>query len=132
LSKSGSFARFLNSVEKFMHQRPNPIPFLFQREMPRVEKMEFCTGNISLKEFRTLHRKDPVVFAPSDQRGGLLFAEILLPIGKDIQIPFCVGRAVRMDGYKVLAVCSVRRGKLNLLRPVGFADPAFTRELFEI
>ena len=73
-----------------MHQRPNPISFFFQREMACVEKMELCAGNISLKEFRTFHRKDSIVFAPSDQRGGLLFTEILLPIGKDIQIPFCV------------------------------------------
>jgi len=54
-----------------MHQRPNPIHFFFQREMPRVEKMELCTGNISFKEFSTLHRKDSIVFAPSDQRGGV-------------------------------------------------------------
>src|SRR6266403_4860261 len=92
LSKLGgcSFARFLNAVEKLMHQRPNPIHFFFQREMARVEKMELCTGDISFVEFSTLHRKDSIVFAPSDQHGGLLFAEILLPIGKDIQIPFCV------------------------------------------
>src|SRR5437667_11218957 len=78
------------SVEKLMHQRPNPIHFFFQREMARVEKMELCTGNISFIEFSTLHRKDSIVFTPSDQRGGLLFTEILLPIGIDIQIPFCV------------------------------------------
>src|SRR5262249_33051614 len=78
------------SVEKLMHQRPNPIHFFFQREMARVEKMELCTGNISFIEFGTLHRKDSIVFAPSDQRGGLFFTEILLPIGIDIQIPFCV------------------------------------------
>src|SRR5215475_5487706 len=78
------------SVEKLMHQRPTPIHFFFQREMARVEKMELCTGNISFKEFSTLHRKDSIVFAPSDQRGGLFFTEILLPIGIDIQIPFCV------------------------------------------
>jgi hypothetical protein len=58
------------SVEKLMHQRPNPIHFFFQREMARVEKMELCTGNISFKEFSTLHRKDSIVFAPSDQLGG--------------------------------------------------------------
>ena len=73
-----------------MHQRPDTIPFFFQREMARVEKMELCTGNISFEELRTLHRKDSVVFAPSDQRGGLLFTEILLPIDIDIQLPFCV------------------------------------------
>ena len=55
-----------------MHQRPNPIHFFFQREMARVEKMELRAGNISFKEFSTLHRKDSVVFAPSDQHGGLL------------------------------------------------------------
>jgi uncharacterized membrane protein YccC len=37
------------SVEKLMHQRPNPIHFFFQREMARIEKMEFCAGNISFK-----------------------------------------------------------------------------------
>src|SRR5437588_13081315 len=70
-----SFARFLNSVEKLMHQRPDPIHFLFQREMAGVEKMELGTGNISFNEFSTPHRKDSIVFAPSDQRGGLSFAE---------------------------------------------------------
>jgi hypothetical protein len=70
-----------------MHQRPNPIHFFFQREMARVEKMELCTGNISLKEFSPLHRKDSIVFAPSDQRGGLLFTEILLPIGIESSAP---------------------------------------------
>ena len=70
-----------------MHQRPNPIHFFFQREMARVEKMELCTGNISFKEFSTLHRKDSIVFAPSDQRGGLLFTEILLPIGIESSAP---------------------------------------------
>ena len=73
-----------------MHQRPNPIHFFFQREMACVEKMELLAGNISFKEFSTLHRKDSIVFAPSDQHGGLLFAEILLPVNKDIKIPFCV------------------------------------------
>src|SRR6201993_825996 len=78
------------SVEKLMRQRPNPIHFFFQREMARVEKMELCTGNISFVELSTLHRKDSIVFAPSDQHGGLSFTEILLPIGINIQIPFCV------------------------------------------
>src|SRR5262245_18904264 len=85
------------SVEKLMHQRPNPIHFSFQREMARVEKMELCTGNIPLIEFSTLHRKDSIVFAPSDQHGGLLFTEILLPIGIDIQIPFCVVEDCKLD-----------------------------------
>ena len=35
------------SVEKLMHQRPNPIHFLFQREMARVKKMELCVGKLS-------------------------------------------------------------------------------------
>ena len=42
------------SVEELMHQGPNPIHFLFQREMARVEKMELCTGNISFEDFSTL------------------------------------------------------------------------------
>ena len=73
-----------------MHQRSNPVHFFLQREMTRVEKMELRTGNFSFKEFSALHREDSIVFAPSDQRGRLLFTEILLPVGKDIQIPFCV------------------------------------------
>src|ERR1700757_3425622 len=74
------------SVEKPMHQRPNPIHFFFQREMARVEKMELCTGNISFIEFSTLHRKDSIVFAPRNQRRGLMFTEVLLPIVENIQI----------------------------------------------
>src|SRR5262249_6526099 len=85
------------SVEKLMHQRPNPIHLFFQREMARVEKMELCTGNISFKEFSTFHRKDSIVFAPSDQRWGLLFTEILLPIVIDILIPFCVVEDCMLD-----------------------------------
>src|SRR5262249_39078278 len=85
------------SVEKLMHQRTDPIQVFFQREMARVEKMEFCTGNIPFEEFSTLNREDPIVFAPSDQRGGLLFTEILLPIGIDIQIPFCVVEDCKLD-----------------------------------
>ena len=69
-----------------MHQRPSPIHFFFQREMARIEKMELCTGNISFQEFSTFHRKDSIVFAPCDQRRGLLFTEILLPIVENIQI----------------------------------------------
>ena len=83
-----SIRETLESVRsRLMHQRPNPIHFFFQREMARVEKMELCTGNISFKEFSTLHRKDSIVFAPSDQRGGLLFTEILLPIGIESSAP---------------------------------------------
>jgi hypothetical protein len=74
------------SFEKLMHQRPNPIPFFFQREMACVEKMELRAGNISLKEFSTLHREDSIVLAPRDQRRGLMFAEVLLPIVENIQI----------------------------------------------
>src|SRR5262249_6583137 len=74
------------SIEKLMHYRPNPIHFFFQREMARVEKMELCTGNISFKEFSTLLRKDSIVLAPSDQRRGLMFTEVLLPIVENIQI----------------------------------------------
>src|SRR5499425_764126 len=74
------------SFEKLMHQRPDPIHFFFQREMTRVEKMELCTGNISFIEFSTLHREDSIVFAPRDQRRGLMFTEVLLPIVENIQI----------------------------------------------
>ena len=69
-----------------MHQRPNQIHFFFQREMARVEKTELCTGNISLIEFSALHRKDSIVFAPRNQRRGLMFTEVLLPIVENIQI----------------------------------------------
>src|SRR5438552_5320035 len=85
------------SVEKLTHQRPNPIHFFFQREMARVEKMELCTGDIPFLEFSTIHRKDSIVLAPSDQHGGLLFTEIPLPVGKDIQIPFCVVEDRKLD-----------------------------------
>src|SRR5215813_9485217 len=85
------------SAEKLMHQRPNPIHFFFQREMARVEKMELRTGNISFKEFSTFHRKDSIVFAPSDQHGRLLFTEILLPIGIGIQIPFGIVEDRKLD-----------------------------------
>src|SRR5215471_12284625 len=85
------------SVEKLMHQRPNPVHFFFQREMARVEKMELCAGNISLKEFRTLHRKDSIVFAPSDQCGGLLFTEVLVPIVENIQIFFRIVEDGKLD-----------------------------------
>ena len=78
------------SVEKLMHQRPNPIHFFFQREMARVKKMELCVGKLSFIELSALDREDSIIFAPGDQHGGLLFAEILLPIGKGIQIPFGV------------------------------------------
>src|SRR5215831_15265792 len=74
------------SVEKLMHQRPNPIHFFLQREMAGLEKMELCAGNISFQEFSTLHREDSVVLAPRDQRRGLMFAEVLLPIVENIQI----------------------------------------------
>ena len=53
-----------------MHQRPNPIHFFFQREMARVEKMELCTGNISFKEFGTLHRKDSIILPQVISVGG--------------------------------------------------------------
>ena len=69
-----------------MHQRHNPIQLFFQREMARVEKMELCAGNISFKELSAFHRKDSIVFAPRDQRRGLMFAEVLLPIVENIQI----------------------------------------------
>src|SRR5262249_14422037 len=78
------------SFEKLMCQRPNPIHFFFQREMARIEKMQLCAGNISFQEFSTLHREDSIVFAPSDQRRGLMFTEVLLPIVENIQIPLRV------------------------------------------
>src|SRR5437667_12122781 len=52
--------------------------------------MNLCVGNSSFKEFSTLHSKDSIVFAPSHQHGRLLLAEILLPNGIGIQVPFCV------------------------------------------
>src|SRR5215470_931448 len=78
------------SVEKLMHQRPNPIHFFFQSEMAGVKKMELCVGKLSFIELSTLDRKDSIIFAPGNQHGRLLFAEILLPVSKDIQIPFGV------------------------------------------
>ena len=73
-----------------MHQRPNPVHFFFQREMARIEKVELCAGKLSFIELSALDRKDSIVFAPGDQHGRLLLAEILLPVGKDIQILLCV------------------------------------------
>src|SRR5215469_10829463 len=74
------------SIEKLIHQRSNPIHFFFQREMARIEKVELCAGNISFQEFSTLHREDSIVSAPSYQRRGLMFTEVLLPIVENIQI----------------------------------------------
>src|ERR1700749_771254 len=78
------------SVEKLMHQPPNPIHFFFQREMARVKKMELCVGKLPFVEVSALDSKDSIIFAPCDQHGRLLFAEILLPNGIGIQIPFDV------------------------------------------
>ena len=47
---------FYCSVEKLMHQRPNPIHFFFQREMARVEKIELCTGKIVVDIYTLLRR----------------------------------------------------------------------------
>ena len=69
-----------------MHQRTNPIHFFFQREMARIEKMELCAGNVSFKEFSTLHCEDSIIFAPRDQHRGLMFTEVLLPVAVNIQI----------------------------------------------
>ena len=80
-----------------MHQRPDLIYFFFQREMARIEKMELCVGKLSFIELRALHHKDSIVLAPSDQHRGLLFTEILLPFGIDIQIPFCVVEDRELD-----------------------------------
>src|SRR5438046_2086316 len=76
--------------------------------MARLEKIELCARNISFKEFSTLHREDSIVFAPSDQRGGLLFTEVLMPIGENIKNssfmastwapPFCMIIAVTRSG----------------------------------
>src|SRR5689334_15311054 len=85
------------SIEKLMHQRPNPIPFFLQREMARIEKMELCAGNISFKEFGTLHREDSIVFAPCDQRRGLMCTEVLLPIVEYIQISLRVVEDCKLD-----------------------------------
>src|SRR5437764_5575496 len=65
--------------------------------MTRVEKMELCTGNVSLVEFSTLHRKDFIVLAPGDQHGGLLFTEVLLPIVVNIQISLRVVEDCKLD-----------------------------------
>jgi len=73
-----------------MHQRPNPIHFFFQRKMTRVKKMELCVGKLPFIELSALDREDSIIFAPGDQHGWPLFAEILLPIGIGIQIPFGV------------------------------------------
>src|SRR5215469_216509 len=74
------------SVEKLMHQRPNLIHFFFQREMSCIKKMKLGPGNISFQEFSSLDREDSIVFAPRDQRRGLMFTEVLLPIVENIQI----------------------------------------------
>ena len=73
-----------------MHQGPNPIDFFLQREMARIEKMELCVGKLSFIELSAFDHKDSIIFAPGDQHGRLLFAEILLPVGICIQIPFGV------------------------------------------
>src|SRR3954462_760297 len=65
--------------------------------MAGVEKTELRAGKISSKEFSTLHRADSVVLAPSDQRGRLLSPKSLLPVCKDIQIPFCVVEDRKLD-----------------------------------
>src|SRR5215472_12739115 len=85
------------SVEKLMHQRPNPIHFFFQREMAGIEKMELCAGNISFQEFSTLHREDPIVLAPRDQRRGLMFTEVQLPIVESIQISLRIVEDCKLD-----------------------------------
>ncbi len=99
-----------------MHQRPNPIHFFFQREMARVEKMELCTGNIFFKEFSSLHRKDSIVFAPSDQRRGLLFMEILLPIGIDIQIESWISLFPGRDVQPLHVKRAIENGRRNRVR----------------
>ena len=52
---------------------------------------------LNMEGLSTLHRKDSIVFAPSDQHGGLLLTEILLPIGIGAQIPFCIVEDRQLD-----------------------------------
>ena len=80
-----------------MHQRPDSIHFFFQREMPCVEKMKLRAGKISFQEFRTLDREDSIVLAPRDQRRGLMFTEVLLPIVENIQISLRVVEDCKLD-----------------------------------
>src|SRR5215475_8266186 len=80
-----------------MYQRRNPIHFFFQREMARIEKMELCAGNISFEELSTLHREDSIVFAPRDQRRGLMFTEVLLPLVVNVQISLRVVEDRELD-----------------------------------
>src|SRR5262252_3053280 len=83
--------------------------------MARIEKMELCARNISFQEFSALHREDSIVFAPRDQRRGLMFTEVLLPIVENIQISLRI----------------VEDGKLDILvsRPVlvGLVDHPIVR-----
>src|SRR5262249_35598349 len=105
------------SLEELMHQRPDPIQFFLQREMARVEKMELCAGNISFKEFSTLHREDSIVFAPRDQRRGLMFTEVLLPLVVNIQISLRVVENRQLD---ILVSRSVLVGLVD--HPIVRAD----------
>src|SRR5678815_5907465 len=51
------------SVEKLMHQRPNPIHFFFQCEMACVEKMELCVGKLSFNP-RSPHGRTRMIVFP--------------------------------------------------------------------
>src|ERR1051325_4588853 len=59
--------------------------------------MQLGAGNISLKEFSAFHREDSIVFAPRDQRRGLMFAEVPLPIIENIQISLRVVEDRKLD-----------------------------------
>src|SRR5215469_9167798 len=65
--------------------------------MACIEKMELCAGNISFQEFSALHRKDSIVFAPRDQRRGLMFTEVLLPIVENTQISLRIVEDCKLD-----------------------------------
>ena len=80
-------------------QRGDHRSVFFQGEVARIEQMELQVLEVTLVGIRSRSREDRIVLAPDDQRGRLVLAEILLPLGIQRRI----------------AAVAVEQGQLNLL-----------------
>jgi hypothetical protein len=74
-------ARLQIAIEEFANQLRDLVAMRLQGEVAGIEEMYLCMWNVELVRRGTGCHEDGVVLALHDQRRGLVFTEIGLPLG---------------------------------------------------
>src|SRR5579864_4585518 len=98
------FAFAFGFSQESSHLLRNGFAFVLESKVTRVEQMQLCFRQISLKGLRACHGEERIALAPDDQRRRPVLPEIRLPLRIELKVGCVVVEQADLNGVVARAV----------------------------